>query len=403
MNPCKIFLYAFLLTGLLSCKKAGEGAFLLEGTITGLEDSTLIELSYNTVKDNHRINITDSARIIDGKFSFQGFVKEMTTARLDFSHRLIPIYIEPTSMKIYIDGNKPYRYQMTGTTVEKENIEFRKHLQPYMEFYYELLDSVIGLSNKVDLLEENSFAKDSLFLMIDNVVAANEINRHKSDSIYFDFAQNHPDYRITPGLLYSISETGNIGIDSIRSVYDILPMQSKNSLMGRLALGGIEEQEKRIRLLARSSIGGFPDDFCRKSVSSETIRLSDYKNKTYVLLDFWASWCAPCLKEVPKMKEIYRKYHTAEFTIIGVSLDNNQDSWRKAIEMFQLQNWPQILSTESKKDNSDTFSESSLSDVFECTEIPFYVLIDKEGKVIAKWKYLEDTELEELCKIIDSI
>jgi len=84
-------------------------------------------------------------------------------------------------------------------------------------------------------------------------------------------------------------------------------------------------------------------------------------------------------------------------------LDNNQDSWRKAIEKFQLQNWPQILSTESKKDNSDTFSESSLSDVFECTEIPFYVLIDKEGKVIAKWKYLEDTELEELCKIIDSI
>ena len=97
----------------------------------------------------------------------------------------------------------------------------------------------------MDLLEENSFAKDSLFLMIDNVVAANEINRHKSDSIYFDFAQNHPDYRITPGLLYSISETGNIGIDSIRSVYDILPMQSKNSLMGRLALGGIEEQEKK--------------------------------------------------------------------------------------------------------------------------------------------------------------
>lgn len=51
-----------------------------------------------------------------------------------------------------------------------------------------------------------------------------------------------------------------------------------------------------------------------KTASGRTIKLSDYKNKTYVLLDFWASWCAPCLKENSKMKEIYETYKDKEFS-----------------------------------------------------------------------------------------
>ena len=67
------------------------------------------------------------------------------------------------------------------------------------------------------------------------------------------------------------------------------------------------------------------------------VELANYKNKTFVLLDFWASWCMPCLKEIPKMKEVYKKYNEKGLTIIGISLDRVKDSWSEAIRKIQFE------------------------------------------------------------------
>ena len=58
--------------------------------------------------------------------------------------------------------------------------------------------------------------------------------------------------------------------------------------------------------------------------------LQKYEGKA-VYIDFWASWCMPCLKEIPKMKEVYKKYNEKGLTIIGISLDRVKDSWSEAI------------------------------------------------------------------------
>ena len=150
------------------------------------------------------------------------------------------------------------------------------------------------------------------------------------------------------------------------------------------------------------SIGSYPFDFIRKSFTGETIQLSDYKYKTYVLLDFWASWCILCLKEMPKMKEICKKYQSKDLTIIGISLDKDKNSCCKAIQRHQLNGWPQVLSIGQEDENSDnSVKESALSETYGCTEIPFYVLIDKDGKVVARWEYIGDAELGLLDNIIE--
>ena len=115
------------------------------------------------------------------------------------------------------------------------------------------------------------------------------------------------------------------------------------------------------------------------------VELANYKNKTFVLLDFWASWCMPCLKEIPKMKEVYKKYNEKGLTIIGISLDRVKDSWSEAIRKYNLNVWPQILSSET---NEKDEKENNLSYLYNCDAIPFYVLIDKEGKVVAKWEHI---------------
>lgn len=395
-----ILICLFLSIGFISCKKNNDGSFFIKGTITGFKDSTLIEIRYDTFEKNDWITITDSTRVIGGRFSFQGNIKDVTVARLDFPNRFIRIYIEPTSMNLHIDGNKPYRYRLTGTMVEKENIELRQCLQPYMEFYYKSLDRIINLSHEIDLSQEGSPVRDSLIRIGDSIFAMNEINSYKRDSIQLDFAAKHPYYRITPDLLHSVSETDNVSIDSVLAVYNILADEIKNSRMGKLVLKEIQEHEKKKRILNSTSIGFYPFDFIRKSFSGDTIQLSDYKHKTYVLLDFWASWCIPCLKEVPKMKEICKEYQNKGLTVIGISLDEDKNSWRKAIQKQQMDGWSQILSIRWNDENSDdSFMESALSEIYGCTEIPFYVLIDKDGKVVAKWEHIGEGELNLLNSI----
>lgn len=389
------FSYIILFVVVLICDQINAASFVLDGTIINLGgQETIVYIGYTKMQNGKYVHVKDSTNVIDGNFSFEGDIEDLTAARLDFSNRFIRIYIEPGQMSLYIDGNAPYSYHMVGSIVENENIEFREQLRPYMELYFKLLDKVIDLSNKIDYAEENSIAQDSIFLIINEVANANETNHNKMDSLYLDFVLTHPSYSIAPDLLYSISESSYVDIDSIRAAYNRLAEDVRNTIIGKIALNEIEAQERK--KIETSSIS----EFIMKTASGRTIKLSDYKNKIYVLLDFWASWCAPCLKEIPKMKEIYGTYKDKELVIIGISLDKNKNKWNETIQEKGLNHWPQTLDSEVEVFGRD-YSGYGLSNFLECEAIPFYVLLDKEGKIVAKWKYMGNDQLNELDKILE--
>jgi thiol-disulfide isomerase/thioredoxin len=75
-------------------------------------------------------------------------------------------------------------------------------------------------------------------------------------------------------------------------------------------------------------------------VNGKEVRLSSFRGK-YVLVDFWASWCAPCREENPNVVKAYNKYKDKNFTILGVSLDDQKNQWVDAIEMDGL-TWTQV-------------------------------------------------------------
>ncbi|MEO7046466.1 MAG: TlpA disulfide reductase family protein, partial [Ferruginibacter sp.] len=136
-------------------------------------------------------------------------------------------------------------------------------------------------------------------------------------------------------------------------------------------------------------IGATPD-FALADTSGKIVKLSKLRGK-YVLVDFWASWCAPCRRENPNVVEAYKKFHDKGLDIVGVSLDTKKDAWLKAINHDGL-TWYHV--SDLKGWNGHIEKE------FGIKVVPTNFLLDKDGKVIAKNLRGEalQKKLEELLK-----
>jgi len=113
--------------------------------------------------------------------------------------------------------------------------------------------------------------------------------------------------------------------------------------------------------------------FSVKSIAGDEISLESLKGKI-VLLDFWATWCGPCMAEMPAVKEIWKKYHGDQFVIVGISLDRDRGALDRYLSKEGI-NWPQVY--------DGAGFQSKVSRLYGVNGIPHTVLIDQEGAVRA--------------------
>lgn len=136
---------------------------------------------------------------------------------------------------------------------------------------------------------------------------------------------------------------------------------------------------------AQMKIGDSLPDFQLKNNKETTINLGSSKGKT-VLIDFWASWCAPCRLANKKLSNLYRQYKNENFEIVGISLDSDREKWMNAIQKDKL-TYGQLI------DSKGFEAKSAL--LFGVEELPNSYLFDASGKLVA----INPTEQEIIMQI----
>ncbi len=158
-----------------------------------------------------------------------------------------------------------------------------------------------------------------------------------------------------------------------KSLYEGLSEEAKNSFYGKQVYQELYPVGSKVK------------DFTSVDSNGNEKTLSDIcKGKKYVLIDFWASWCAPCRRELPNVKALYEKYKDKGFDIVSVSIDADEAAWRKALEEEKLE-W-------------HNFRDVSVSEMYKVMSIPAIYLVDGDMVLIA-----ENLRGEELAKKLEEL
>lgn len=230
---------------------------------------------------------------------------------------------------------------------------------------------IISLSN--DKLKATKVAseKEQLDYYIDNLYNISDRNDVAQLKANLNFTKKHPYSLYSFQLVQQeISrQPGKNFYDEYEAIYKNASPEVKNSESGK-------KMADQLKYFKQSKVGSIAPLFSGNDINGKPIALSGFKGK-YVLIDFWASWCAPCREELPYIKKAYEKYKKLGFEIISVSIDSDLERLKTAISKEDISNWKHFsIAQNNTKIEKDYFLNG----------IPHKILIDKKGKIIGKWK-----------------
>lgn len=301
----------------LSCSKEQKIEFSLKGKTKGFKDGSIIYLNYHNT-------VPDSAIVNNNTFSFNTKLIN-TPVNVSLQTKDFKNY------KAFWAENKPMTFDASKTSFTNAIIKGSKSE-----------DLSFSLRQKIDTLSGNEKQK-----------------------LEMKFIKENPNSIVSASILSLNSAAW--GKERTKELYEQLSIKNKNSEFGKEVLRYIE-------LNKEPKIGEQFADFVSENPNGELKKLSDVKGKA-VLLEFWASWCLPCRKENPNLVKTYEKFNPKGFEIFAVSLDQDKESWLKAIKKDNL-NWEHVSDLKVFK------NEASL--IYGVNDIPDNFLIDENGIIIAR-------------------
>ncbi|HVL68164.1 MAG TPA: redoxin domain-containing protein [Vicinamibacterales bacterium] len=160
----------------------------------------------------------------------------------------------------------------------------------------------------------------------------------------------------------------NLGVALLKQERDEEGVRELQAFLERGPTGPNAAAAKRFVSNPRYARETFAPDFAITTLSGDTLTSESLLGKV-VLLDFWATWCGPCVEATPGLARIHKKLQDDDFVIVGVSADRDAGQWRAFIDKNRL-GWPQFLDT-----------RQTMASRFGVNAFPTYILIDHEGVI----------------------
>ena len=299
----------------------------------------------------------DSTIVVNGEFKIKGNTEApvLRFIRLGEDANSVEsiVMVEPGKINVVYDSI----FHVTGSKLNDVYTDFNNQQKEFSDKARSLSEQYDAAAAEGDISEELETEIKSAYEKIsDDAKTAN-----------YDFVKSNID-----------NELGQFMFINMSGMFDA--EQQKEILAKTSAEFKEKENVKRVveKLEAMESVAIGKDfiDFTMKTPQDEYVSLSDYVgNDKYVFIDFWASWCGPCIDEMPNVVNAYSKYKNKGLENVGVSLDQDKDKWIEGIKNLGM-TWPQMSDLK--------LWESEVVGLYAIQSIPHTILLDKEGKIIAK-------------------
>ena len=346
---------------LVGCSEQPTNQYTITGNLQGIADSTILVLdpvSHEAEKPMAEF------MVIDGKFTITDTISEPRAVWLklkDGYEGSISLMLEPGQIKV--DGSLrdatvtgsalTEKYQSllaTRDALDEIYIANKKRFEPIQEAVEEARKSKDQKKVK-ELMQSDEYQAmlkaDKEFF--DNV-----------DETYDKLFMDNKDSFWGPLMMISLT---SYFTDDMKKTYEALSQEAKDSYYGK---------KVKDELYPAGKEGTKVPEFTVTDNNGKSVTLAELcQGKKYILIDFWASWCNPCRKEIPNLKKIYKEYADKGFQIISISIDKKKADWEKALKEENLE-WPNFL------DNGD------VAIAYKVKMIPTMYLIDTNGVMVGE-------------------
>ncbi len=359
-----------------SCSEKGNN-FSVIGDITNMPEQQVILEELGT-KEFILVDSTMS----DGKghFELNGNAAEEGRYRLRFSGgKNILLTIEKGQIKVAADWNSIEQYTVSGSAASES---FRVYLNTFRGH----LNDINTLQIVIDSMTARG--NDSMINMAQNELQEKSNQLTRFIEKYADTTTSAANALFAVQMLNPAAEMDYINA-FMGGIERRFPKSKAVKEYVKAFTDMMKAQEKE-EAVAGPAVGSMAPDITLASTDGSQVSISSFKGK-YVLVDFWASWCGPCRRENPNVVEAYNKFKDKNFTVLGISLDEDRSKWMQAIEKDEL-TWTHISDLKGW--------ESAAGRLYGVQSIPANFLLDPQGKIIAR-DLREDelhSTLEELLK-----
>ena len=305
---------------------------------------------------------SDSVQIANGRFTLERAVAE---------DGLIAHLVIPRSYNLsFIPEEGIIKADLaasgaTGTPLNDEHTKKSKYRKGLIEEARAKLKSIRADKNLDDKAKEEAQEKvsDELYAKIKPLAEA-DLKEHPNDAIGLIALQNL------------------LGMEDVNvAKAEALLQQAGDRLR---AEESITKMVARLRRVEATQAGAQFVDFEGVDDANKAVRLSDYVGKGhYVLVDFWASWCGPCRREIGHLKKVRDAYTDKGLVILGTVVWDEMEDHLKAMKELEI-TWPQI------------FNKTEATELYGISGIPQIILFDPAGKIVAR-----DLRGEEINKLLD--